>query len=131
MQVCANYVRCNFINGYPCVQRFNQLYCVGKGLEYPSGDIEGYIDDNKALMRRMYGNLVKDEPEPEPVSHRTPASTKPLQSRGVRNFAGRFKRDVLEGKNKGDILKSPCIIFTCYINTSAMLRFRNDFSGMQ
>jgi len=80
-----------------CVQRFNQLYCVGKGLEYPSGDIEGYIDDNKALVRRMYGNLVKDEPEPEPVSHRTPASTKPLQSRGVRNFAVRFKRDVLEG----------------------------------
>ena len=33
----------------------------------------------------------------EPVSHRTPASTKPLQSRGVRTFAGRFKRDVLEG----------------------------------
>jgi len=80
-----------------CVQRFNQLYCVGKGLEYPSGGIEGYIDDNKALMRRMYGNLIEDEPDPEPVSHRTPASTKPLQSRGVRNFSGRFKRDVLEG----------------------------------
>jgi len=84
-----------------CVQRFNQLYCVGKntmkGFEYPTGDIEGYIDDNKALMRRMYGNLVQEDPEPEPVTHRTPASTKPLQSRGVRNFAGRFKRDVLEG----------------------------------
>jgi len=82
-----------------------QLYCVGKGLDYPAGDIEGYIDDNKALMRRMYGNLVAEEqPEPEPqVDHRTPASTRPLpevqfQSRGVRNFAGRFKRDVLEGK---------------------------------
>ena len=69
-----------------------------KGFEYPTGDIEGYIDDNKALMRRMYGNLVQEDPEPEPVTHRTPASTKPLQSRGVRNFAGRFKRDVLEGK---------------------------------
>lgn len=87
-----------------CVQRFNQLYCVGKGLDYPAGDIEGYIDDNKALMRRIYGNLVAEEqPEPEPqVDHRTPASTRPLpevqfQSRGVRNFAGRFKRDVLEG----------------------------------
>ena len=85
----------------------HQLYCVGKGLDYPAGDIEGYIDDNKALMRRMYGNLVAEEqPEPEPqVDHRTPASTRPLpevqfQSRGVRNFAGRFKRDVLEGKLK-------------------------------
>ena len=84
-----------------------QLYCVGKGLDYPAGDIEGYIDGNKALMRRMYGNLVAEEqPEPEPqVDHRTPASTRPLpevqfQSRGVRNFAGRFKRDVLEGKLK-------------------------------
>ena len=84
-----------------CVQRFNQLYCVGKGLEYPAGDIEGYIDDNKALMRRMYGTLVQEEPEPEPVSQRTPADTKPFQSRGVRNFAGRFKRDVLEGETTG------------------------------
>merc|ERR1719259_733102 len=102
LQVCGEFVRCSsFINGFPCVQRFNQLYCVGKGLEYPTLGIDGYIDDNKALMRRMYGNLIKEEePEPPKANPRTPASTLPLQpnSRTVRNFGGqRFKRDVLEG----------------------------------
>jgi len=108
LQFNSEFVRCNtgFINGYPCVQRFNQLYCVGKGLEYPTEGIDGYIDDNKELMRRMYGNLIKDEepappPAPAPKNPRTPASTIPLppnNQRAVRNFGGqRFKRDVLEG----------------------------------
>jgi len=103
LQLCAIFVRCNFINGFPCVQRFNQLYCVGKGLEYPTAGIDGYIDDNKALIRRMYGSLFQEEePEAEPVTARprTPASTLPLtpNRRSVRNFGGqRFKRNVLEG----------------------------------
>ena len=61
--------------------------------------IDSYIDDNKALMRRMYGNLV-EQIEPEPVvNERTPASTTLFVQRMVRNFGGqRFKRSVQEGK---------------------------------
>jgi len=97
LQICKDCgVLSQFLNaGFPCVQRFNQLYCVGKGLEYPTDAIDSYIDDNKALMRRMYGNLIQDEEVAQQV--RTPASTQPLL-RNVRNFNGqRFKRNVLEG----------------------------------
>lgn len=62
-----------------------------------SKDINGYIDDNKALMRRMYGNLIKDEvvlPEQPP---RTPASTIPFVRRSV-NIPARFKRGSDQGK---------------------------------
>ena len=115
----------------------HQLYCVGKGLDYPAGDIEGYIDDNKALMRRMYGNLVAEEqPEPEPqVDHRTPASTRPLpevqfQSRGVRNFAGRFKRDVLEGKLKF-IKKTYFIVLEVQMIPCFNLRYLRKEEGLR
>jgi len=98
LQVLQGFVHC-ILNGFPCIQRFNQLYCVGKGLEYPTSAIDGYIDDNKALIRRMYGNLIQEEEVPPPKNPRTPASTLPLTpTRTVRNFAGkRFKRHVLEG----------------------------------
>ena len=61
-----------------------------------SSRIDTYIDDNKQLMRRMYGSLVREEmvtvtPEPQ-----TPASTSFIRS--VRNFGGqRFSRSVDEG----------------------------------
>jgi len=85
--------------GLPCVKRLNQLYCHAGGQEYPTGNIDSYIDDNKALMRRMYGNLVEEVPEPEPlVNERTPASTQLFVQRQVRNFrGGLFKRSVHEG----------------------------------
>jgi len=84
--------------GLPCVKRLNQLYCHAGGQEYPTSGIDSYIDDNKALMRRMYGNLVEIV-EPEPVvNERTPASTTLFVQRMVRNFGGqRFKRSVQEG----------------------------------
>jgi len=84
--------------GLPCVKRLNQLYCHAGGQEYPTSSIDSYIDDNKALMRRMYGNLV-EQIEPEPVvNERTPASTTLFVQRMVRNFGGqRFKRSVQEG----------------------------------
>ena len=64
-------------------------------------NIDSYIDDNKALMRRMYGDPVQEEPAPEPLPHipGTPASTTLFVQRMVRNFGGaRFKRSVQEGK---------------------------------
>lgn len=86
--------------GLPCIKRLNQLYCHAGGQDYPTGSIDSFIDDNKALMRRMYGNLIADgpAPEPAPLPQRTPASTTAFVQRMVRNFGGaRFTRSVQEG----------------------------------
>jgi len=40
-----------------CVIKFNQLYCSEAGTGYPSEGINKYLDDNKALLRRMFGEL--------------------------------------------------------------------------
>ena len=45
------------IRGLPCVKRLNQLFCPSAGVSYPTKKIDTFIDDNKALMRRMYGEL--------------------------------------------------------------------------
>jgi len=82
--------------GLPCIKRLNQLYCHNGGTAYPESKITTFIDDNKALLRRMYGTLVKVE-EDIPEQPKTPASTS-LFVRTVRNFGGpRFRRDVHEG----------------------------------
>jgi hypothetical protein len=85
--------------GLPCIKALNQLYCHAGGQAYPETGIDSYIDDNKALMRRMYGNLFQEAPAPEPVApQRTPASTTAFIRRTVRNFGGaRFTRSVHEG----------------------------------
>jgi hypothetical protein len=81
--------------GLPCIKRLNQLYCHNGGTAYPESKITTFIDDNKALLRRMYGNLVRVEDIPE--QPKTPASTS-LFVRSVRNFGGpRFRRSVHEG----------------------------------
>jgi len=84
--------------GLPCIKRLNQLYCHRGGAEYPQSAISSYIDDNKALMRRMYGNLNADLQTIDlPEEPKTPASTS-LFVRSVRNFGGpRFKRSASEG----------------------------------
>merc|ERR1719466_511643 len=41
------------ISGLPCVKRLNQLYCGSAGKSYPAKSIDKFIDDNKALLRRM------------------------------------------------------------------------------
>jgi len=85
--------------GLPCIKRLNQLYCHNGGTAYPQSSISTFIDDNKALMRRMYGTLIKDQPiiQDIPEQPKTPASTS-LFVRSVRNFGGpRFKRSVHEG----------------------------------
>ena len=41
----------------PCVMRFNQLYCSDAGSAYPTDKITVFADDNKALLRRMFGEL--------------------------------------------------------------------------
>ncbi|CAG9797876.1 unnamed protein product [Chironomus riparius] len=48
-------VRGDVIKGVPCVKRNNQLFCPTAGNSYPIDKIENFIDENKALMKRMYG----------------------------------------------------------------------------
>merc|ERR1719427_425990 len=74
------------VSGLPCVKKLNQLYCGSAGNSYPVTSIDKFIDDNKALLRRMYGELQ----EPRTVT----------TVRVVRTFkqtSSRFRRDVLEG----------------------------------
>jgi len=74
------------VSGLPCVKKLSQLYCGSAGNSYPATAIDNFIDDNKALLRRMYGELQ----EPRTVT----------TVRVVRTFkhtSSRFRRDVLEG----------------------------------
>ncbi|CRK93249.1 CLUMA_CG006792, isoform A [Clunio marinus] len=48
-------VRGDVIKGVPCVKRYHQLFCPTAGNSYPIDRIENFIDENKALMKRMYG----------------------------------------------------------------------------
>uniref|UniRef100_A0A1I8M8Y4 Spaetzle domain-containing protein n=1 Tax=Musca domestica TaxID=7370 RepID=A0A1I8M8Y4_MUSDO len=50
-------VRGDLIKGVPCIKRYHQLFCPTAGNSYPIEKIERFIDDNKALMRRMYGDF--------------------------------------------------------------------------
>ncbi|GBP15876.1 Protein spaetzle 3 [Eumeta japonica] len=45
------------IKGVPCVKRNYQLYCPTAGNAYPLDKIETFIDENKALIKRMYGSF--------------------------------------------------------------------------
>ncbi|KAJ0174710.1 hypothetical protein K1T71_009818 [Dendrolimus kikuchii] len=45
------------IRGVPCVKRNYQLYCPTAGNSYPLEQIETFIDENKALIKRMYGSF--------------------------------------------------------------------------
>ena len=58
------------IRGLPCIEKHNQLFCVSGGSSYPSKDIDKFIDDNKALLNRMYGELQ----EPRTVTVRVRAT---------------------------------------------------------
>ncbi|KAI8125579.1 Protein spaetzle 3 [Lucilia cuprina] len=50
-------VRGDLIKGVPCIKRYHQLFCPTAGNSYPIDKIERFIDENKALMRRMYGDF--------------------------------------------------------------------------
>lgn len=50
-------IRGEIIRGVPCIKRFHQLFCPTAGSSYPIERIELFIDENKALMKRMYGEF--------------------------------------------------------------------------
>jgi len=73
------------VRGLPCVKKLNQgLSCGSAGQSYPREAIDRFIDENKALIKRMYGE---------------PQETVKTSVRVVRTYSQekRFRRDVLEG----------------------------------
>uniref|UniRef100_A0A6P7GE07 Protein spaetzle 3 n=1 Tax=Diabrotica virgifera virgifera TaxID=50390 RepID=A0A6P7GE07_DIAVI len=50
-------LRAEYLRGVPCIKRNQQLYCPTAGNSYPLDRIELFIDENKALMKRMYGEF--------------------------------------------------------------------------
>nr|XP_018910075.1 PREDICTED: uncharacterized protein LOC109039155 [Bemisia tabaci] len=50
-------VRGDLIRGLPCIKRNHQLFCPTAGNRYPAEEIERFIDENKALVKRMYGEF--------------------------------------------------------------------------
>lgn len=51
-------LRGEYIRGVPCIKKYEQLFCPTAGSSYPIQRIELFIDENKALMRRMYGDFT-------------------------------------------------------------------------
>ncbi|XP_053978206.1 protein spaetzle 3 [Hylaeus volcanicus] len=50
-------LRGDLIRGVPCIKKNHQLFCPTAGNAYPIERIERFIDENKALMKRMYGDF--------------------------------------------------------------------------
>ena len=49
-----------FLHGLPCSFSHNQLHCEEGGDSYPGKDMEQFVEDNKELIRRMYGERLAD-----------------------------------------------------------------------
>ncbi|XP_012272911.1 protein spaetzle 3 [Orussus abietinus] len=81
-------LRGDLVRGAPCIKRYHQLFCPTAGNTYPIERIERFIDENKALMRRMYGDFEMSEGEPPPP--RDPG-------------ASRRRRDSSSGPSKHDL----------------------------
>ncbi|EZA51646.1 hypothetical protein DMN91_003493 [Ooceraea biroi] len=50
-------LRGDLVRGAPCIKKYHQLFCPTAGNTYPIERIERFIDENKALMKRMYGDF--------------------------------------------------------------------------
>jgi len=53
-------VQGRIVKGLPCIKRRDQLFCSNAGTSYPQDNIESFIDNNKALTRRMYGDFQSE-----------------------------------------------------------------------
>jgi len=83
----------------PCVTRYNQLYCSSPGNSFPTQRISKFIDDNKALLRRMYGEQQESRTITQTTVRivRTFANTGFVSAPLTQPAFERVRRDVLEG----------------------------------
>jgi len=105
------------IRGLPCVKRLNQLFCGSSGNSYPAKAIDKFIDDNKALLKRMYGVLQ----EPRTVTTVRVVRTLKQETR--------FRRDVLEGTFDELIEEAGKSSVAGNETSSARVRRQADFPG--
>ena len=92
------------------MKRFNQLYCSSSGSSYPESAILTFANDNKALLRRMFGELQQERP---PVPQTTVRILTHVLNTGfvatpivtTQTFQ-RFRRDVLEGTQEELMLET-------------------------
>jgi len=105
------------IRGLPCVKRLNQLFCGSSGNSYPAKAIDKFIDDNKALLKRMYGVLQ----EPRTVTTVRVVRTLKQETR--------FRRDVLEGTFDELIEEAGRSSVASNETSSARVRRQADFPG--
>ncbi|XP_043198038.1 protein spaetzle 3-like [Amphibalanus amphitrite] len=85
----------------PCVQRLNQLYCKHQGPLYPAERIDQFIDLNKALTLRMFGEEPPAEvttgPRPSDVTMAPPPSD--VTTRNV-SMAGSMMPNTMPGMRR-------------------------------
>jgi len=74
-------IRGEVIHGTPCVKRHNQLFCPTAGNTYPVDRIEQFIDENKALMKRMYGIFEMYQEYGPPSEYGPPQFSAPTMKR--------------------------------------------------
>ncbi|XP_067138412.1 protein spaetzle 3-like isoform X2 [Centruroides vittatus] len=93
--------------GYPCHRKFNQLHCPSPGNNYPKEKIEVFIDENKALVKRMFGDYMfeGDEKDTPPV---------PLDQYEVHKRGKRARPSYSSSSNKIDACESAVEIVTPY-----------------
>ncbi|XP_067214876.1 protein spaetzle 3 isoform X2 [Linepithema humile] len=73
-------LRGDLVRGAPCIKRYHQLFCPTAGNTYPIERIERFIDENKALMKRMYGDFEMN-PGYGSSEHRTRTRRKSREAR--------------------------------------------------
>ncbi|KAK0171226.1 hypothetical protein PV328_008977 [Microctonus aethiopoides] len=72
-------LRGDLVRGTPCIKKYHQLFCPTAGKTYPIERIELFIDENKALMKRMYGDFEMDD-EYGPMTSSSPRRRKKRSS---------------------------------------------------
>ncbi|EEC08728.1 conserved hypothetical protein [Ixodes scapularis] len=127
--VCSLDLKAEILKGYPCIRRLNQLYCPTPGNSYPKVNwtgIEGgekykgkrvkreridmFIDENKALIRRMFGEYSSPDDDSAHRDHYETYDGKTIHTRTERS------RSTFSGasSNKVDACESAVEIVTPY-----------------
>lgn len=108
---CTLDIRAEIVKGYPCFRRLNQLYCPTPGNNYPKERIDMFIDENKSLIRRMFGQYAS--PDEDGSLHRDHFET--YDGKTIHTRTERSRSSFSGGSsNKVDACESAVEIVTPY-----------------